>query len=653
MSVDTPDPQLGRRIGGRYVLVKSLGSGGAGKVYEALQEDLGRHVALKLLRPELESEPEVLARFRREARAAAALGHPHIAQVLDFAEPKGREPAYIAFELVKGASLHAVLEETPTLSVEHATQLTLQILAGLEAAHQAGIVHRDLKPANVFVADVAGVGEVAKILDFGIAQVHEGAVFRRLTSTGVIVGTPRYMSPEQISGRTVDARSDLWSVGVLLYRMLSGHPPFDGRPGEVLQAIRTQPVPPFPPELRVPPALQQVILGALEKDPGGRWPSAHAMSDALKRAARGEPVEGSTRDPAAPGETQRARRPRIADPPAASSVDARPTMPDPETPRQTQPGHHELPSSLLPSSLGVSSLDVPLPPAREVVHAASANRDARAVEPAPPDVDRTLSPSLRLPMQRTAWVSAAVVSVGALGLAAWLFSTRTTEPEAASPSPTTTPREILPPLPTPVPSEPVADVPLRGTLAAYLRRAEALAQASSSEPLALARVYAVGVDRESGVLDFTSDPSSGTREITELEVDVATPTGTCFRYRFATGTEETVEPLASCSAMRPPLPDLFDLVAAGGRACRGFRGTSERLRLTFRAPVGEAEEGTQVDLADVGGNHGFTATLDAWAAAQGVRCHDAGRSSERPSGGPSGTSPGARSGDGVINPWGD
>lgn len=639
MTVDTPDPQLGRRIAGRYVLVRCLGSGGAGKVYDALQEDLGRHVALKLLRPELESEPEVLARFRREARAAAALGHPHIAQVLDFAEPKGREPAYIAFELVKGSSLLALLEATPVLTAERASQLTLQILAGLEAAHQAGIVHRDLKPANIFVADVAGVGEVAKILDFGIAQVHEGAVFRRLTSTGVIVGTPRYMSPEQISGRAVDARSDLWSVGVLLYRMLAGHPPFDGRPGEVLQAIRTQPVPPFASELRVPPALQQVILGALQKDPADRWPSAHAMADALKRAARGEPVEAPGSDPAAqsppPPEERQTRRARGA-PANDAALDARPTLPDPEAPRQTLPGHHELPSSLA----------APLPLAQEAVAAPSANRSyARAAEPAAEEgIDATLSPSVRRPpMQRPVLVSAAVISVAAIGLGAWLFSSRSAQPDSASPPPATTPREILPPLPTT--SAPVADVPVRGTLAAYLRRAEALADAASSDPVALARVYAVGVDRESGVLDFTPDPSSGTSEVTELEVDFATPTGTCFRYRFAAGTEETVEPLASCSAMRPPLPDLFDLVERGARACRGFRGTSERLRLTFRAPVGEGEEGTQIDLADVEGNHGFTATLDAWAAAQGVRCHDAGRSRSSP--------PPSGSADGVINPWGD
>lgn len=284
------DPLVGHTLGGRYRIERLLGRGGAGAVYEATQLDLLRKVAIKTLRPELATDSVLLERFRREARAAASLGHPHIAQVLDWGDPSATEPAFIAFELVGGDSLLELLRREKLLSPERAAGLMSQILSALETAHRAGIVHRDLKPGNIMVTKVPGLGESAKLLDFGIAQIKGGEAYQRLTQTGMILGTPRYMSPEQLRGAPTDARTDLWAAGVVLHRMLAGTLPFVGAPNDVVMAVLTAPVPPIAKELGVPPALEAVVTRALEKSPANRWPSAAAMFEALESAMRAPPV---------------------------------------------------------------------------------------------------------------------------------------------------------------------------------------------------------------------------------------------------------------------------------------------------------------------------------------------------------------------------
>jgi len=281
------DPLLGRVLAGRYRILRPLGAGGSGAVYEAEQLGLGRSVAVKVMRPELAGDAEHVERFRREALAAAQLRHPHIAQLLDFAHPTGSEPAFLVLELIEGRSLHQLLRAEAPLAPARAARLVTQILSALAAAHGAGIVHRDMKPGNVVVTDVPGVGEIAKVLDFGIARVQESEAYQRLTRTGVIMGTPRYMSPEQASGGVVDQRTDLWSVGVILYAALAGRFPFEGAPTEALYAIMTEdPRPLATPGL--PAALEGVVATALQKNVADRYPSAAAMIDALRVALEPE-----------------------------------------------------------------------------------------------------------------------------------------------------------------------------------------------------------------------------------------------------------------------------------------------------------------------------------------------------------------------------
>jgi len=499
-------PHTGMRVGGRFLLERPLGSGGAGMVYEALQEDLGRKVAIKLLRPELAEDTETLARFRREARAAAALGHPHIAQVLDFAEPRLGEPAYIAFELARGESLATRLHQADRLPIADAVRIARQVLAGLEAAHGAGIVHRDLKPANVFLADVPGVGETAKILDFGIAQMRDGEVFRRLTASGVVVGTPRYMSPEQVSSRPVDARSDLWAVGVLLYRMLTGRMPFDGKTGEVLHAIRSLPMPPMPTEAQIPAALEEVVARALRKEPSERWSSAGTMARALEAAL----VQG--------GPAATVRLPRPSEP-------ERPTLPDPglaATVRQRAiaAGHDSL-------------------------------RPSRDPTPTPAGLPRGPSPLLLGAL--------GLLTLGALaGTLAWLLDAPA-PPAASPPAP-----DVSPAAPdAPVPIDAPVPAPARGTLASYVAHAER--RLGPGVPYRVATVRAVGLDRATATLDFER-----AEVVTELELEFVGPGGRCLHYAIDADRTEHVVAHSGCGAeLAPPLPDLAAAIALGAARCRG------------------------------------------------------------------------------------
>ena len=172
VSLPPADPLIGRVLRGRYRIERTIGAGGAGAVYAARQLDLDRRVAIKVLRPELSGDPTLLERFRREARAAASLGHPHIVQVLDFGDAEGVQPAFIALELVKGDVLAERLRREPIVPPARAVRWMAQILSALDAAHRAGIVHRDLKPGNLVVADIPGLGDSVKLLDFGIAQIR-------------------------------------------------------------------------------------------------------------------------------------------------------------------------------------------------------------------------------------------------------------------------------------------------------------------------------------------------------------------------------------------------------------------------------------------------------------------------------------------------
>jgi serine/threonine-protein kinase len=272
----------GTVLGGRYRLVSLLGKGGFGAVYEGVQEGLGRRVAIKVLHPELQHEEELVARFRREAQAAAALGHPNIVQVTDFVAAPGEPPA-IVMELLQGQSFARLIETHGALSEKRVAFIAAQVLSALEAAHAAGIVHRDVKPDNVFLTTIAGVDDIVKVLDFGIAKLAAGHGPSHLTSTGVVMGTPQYMAPEQARGKSVDARADLYALGTCMYQALTGQLPFAGGSFNALLFAIAEDPPRSVHDLRsgIDTRFSAVIERAMAKRPEDRFQSASEMRAAL------------------------------------------------------------------------------------------------------------------------------------------------------------------------------------------------------------------------------------------------------------------------------------------------------------------------------------------------------------------------------------
>ena len=304
----------------RYRIVSKLGGGGMGVVYDAQDSELGRHVALKLLPEGAVATPESLERFKLEARAASALNHPHICTIYDVGTHEGRP--FLVMERLEGKTLREALGGEP-MPIETVLKLGEQIADALDAAHHAGIVHRDLKPANLFITDR---GE-AKVLDFGLAKLvaaESGAGgenptlgSQTLTALGTTLGTLDYMSPEQARGERVDARTDLFSFGVVLYEMLTGRRPFEGKsPPEVLAAIlRTEAEKPSRWNAEVSPRLDEIVLEALEKDPALRFQTAADLRSALKRLRRdaNATAHAGARDPGSasrPTAAPRTRSPR-------------------------------------------------------------------------------------------------------------------------------------------------------------------------------------------------------------------------------------------------------------------------------------------------------------------------------------------------------
>jgi serine/threonine-protein kinase len=284
---DPGDERIGTVLLGQFELLEICGQGQMGTVYRAWQTGMERQVAIKVLRPELASDAKLVARFDREARAVAKLTHPNIVTFyLVGAMPDGAP--FLAMEYVEGAPLSELLEKEPILETGRVLAIARQITSALADAHAEGIVHRDLKPANILIAPRRRMPDFVKLLDFGIAKVLRGeedlagALESRLSRTGTIFGTPHYIAPEQAAGADVDHRADLYSLGVILYRAVTGKLPFDGSGMSVLLAHMSQPL--EPPHLARPdldPGLETLILRALEKDPKRRFQSAEEMTDAL------------------------------------------------------------------------------------------------------------------------------------------------------------------------------------------------------------------------------------------------------------------------------------------------------------------------------------------------------------------------------------
>jgi tRNA A-37 threonylcarbamoyl transferase component Bud32 len=306
LGMDDEDAQerVGKVVAGKYLLQRLLGAGGMGAVYEAVHEFTGRHVAVKLMHPALARSKMAAERFLREARAPSGIGHPGIVEVLD----GGRDDdgtLYLVLELLQGKPLSALLDED-ALPEAQVVAITLELLEALAAAHAAGYTHRDIKPDNVFLARDPDGSEHVKLLDFGVAGTLTDSSQPGLTQTGAVLGTPRYMSPEQATGKKADERSDVYSVGALLYHLLSGQPVHRGASyHEVIVSIVTGehvPLAELAPALR--PALRGVVEKALRKEPAERHASARELATALRRAAGALDAE--------PGEQHSHERPIVA-----------------------------------------------------------------------------------------------------------------------------------------------------------------------------------------------------------------------------------------------------------------------------------------------------------------------------------------------------
>jgi len=279
-------------LGQRYEVGEVLGRGGMAEVHRGRDIRLGREVAIKVLRSDIARDPTFQARFRREAQAAASLNHPAIVAVYDTGEDSvaAGDVPYIVMEYVEGRTLRDVLKDEGVMDVKAAMSFAADICAALDFSHRNGIVHRDVKPGNVMITPSGAV----KVMDFGIARaVSDSSV--TMTSTAAVIGTAQYLSPEQARGESVDARSDVYSAGCLLFELVTGGPPFQGdSPVAVAyQHVREDPRPPSTLNPAVPPALDAVVLKAMSKNPANRYQSAADMRTDLLRAVAGQRVEAT------------------------------------------------------------------------------------------------------------------------------------------------------------------------------------------------------------------------------------------------------------------------------------------------------------------------------------------------------------------------
>jgi serine/threonine protein kinase len=328
---------MGERIIGKYKLVQKLGEGGMGEVYYGINMMVEREVAIKFLRPELASQPQVVERFRTEAVTLAKLNHPNIATLYDF--DRQGDSFIMVLEFVRGDTLDDVIRQRGAITADQAVPIFCQVLDGIQHAHDFGIVHRDIKPANMMLT---GKGTL-KVLDFGIARILGTA---RMTRQGNIIGTIEYMSPEQVRGMETDARSDIYSLGMLLYEMLTGRCPFEiQNEFELMKAqIEQYPLPPRQLNPAIPEVVEQAIWRSIQKDPALRFQSASefrsflltagfAATGRLEPLAVGEPNAYATR----PLNTQ----PPVSNPNAGGFATV-PSQPGYQTPTQTgapsQPG---------------------------------------------------------------------------------------------------------------------------------------------------------------------------------------------------------------------------------------------------------------------------------------------------------------------------
>ncbi|HEY0986885.1 MAG TPA: protein kinase, partial [Kofleriaceae bacterium] len=287
---------IGREIAGRYRMLAKLGEGGMGAVFRAEQISLKRTVAVKLLRPDVLGNQLLLRRFNAEAEAVAKLNHPNTVNIYDFGQDTDGT-LFIAMEFIEGRSLRTVIQTEAPLPPRRALAIAIQVAASLSDAHARSIVHRDLKPDNVMLQDRGRERDIARVLDFGIAKLRDDnrATQMQMTQQGDMLGTPQYMAPEQIRAELIDGRTDVYSLGCLLYEMVTARLPHEATTVLALLSkhLLEQPVPPSQrrPELGLPPALDALILAAMAKDPRSRPPTMDAFSEQLSALLQSLPPD--------------------------------------------------------------------------------------------------------------------------------------------------------------------------------------------------------------------------------------------------------------------------------------------------------------------------------------------------------------------------
>ncbi len=292
---DSNQTWLGKVVDGRYRVLDVIGRGGMGVVYRVEHLRMGKMAAMKVLHRDLAQDPEIIARFEREAAAVSRLNHPHTVQVFDFGAAQGA--LYLIMELIRGQDLARVIERDGPMPWSRAAPLCVQICGALHEAHELGIVHRDLKPENVLITRTTGGRDYAKVLDFGLAKLDQRGAPKRETERQAIVGTPYFMAPEQIRGDDVDARTDIYSLGALMFELMTGEHLYSGSTavGVLTKHLTADPAAPSmrAPKLGIPPAVDHLVRKALARDPAKRWQTAAQFAEAIEEVY-GETVADTT-----------------------------------------------------------------------------------------------------------------------------------------------------------------------------------------------------------------------------------------------------------------------------------------------------------------------------------------------------------------------
>jgi serine/threonine-protein kinase len=484
-----------------YRVIKKIGQGGMGVVYLAEDLNLGRMVALKFLAPYLVRDPEILKRFRAEARSQARLAHPHITMVYAFEEM--RDQAFLVMEYVAGEALEDVIKERGRIPTEEAADIMGKVLAAMHYAHGKGVVHRDIKPANIGFTEEG----VVKLMDFGIALNLEES--KRLTRTGHILGTPHYMAPEQILGKPLDARTDIYALGITLYEMLAGRVPFEGDSDYTVSVAQINDPPPSLLSLGhddITPVLEKVVFKALAKDPQKRYRNAEEFRQALIAAVKEKKLPAQESRPAPGRATQRVAPPVETAPPPPEAPAVQPPAPaeplervevvaappepefipapEPPEPREEVPemaSEPEAPAVLPPAPAApLERVEVAAAaPEPEIIPAPASPTPPEGVSvmTAPPSTPEAAPPALAVPLERVEaatppparrlgkWVGGLGITGGVLVLGLFLLLPRLTPgPDRPGVPPKVTPAK--PATPAEIKRAPVATAPIQVAKAA-------------------------------------------------------------------------------------------------------------------------------------------------------------------------------------------